>query len=365
MIFVVGIIFICSSMGNSNSNSEDLESEGQPLRDISLEDLAAIINGGESKTSSQKSLNSKAPPVQGNYNSSRVAQAVIEIKKRGKSKTIYGHDDRRDWWEIKDQKIKKLAKASVAFFNEKHLSPLGSDGKYSLTYKNDLKGQNTLCPSETENFFLQRTGAFCSGVLIGENTILTAAHCVAEASQNEKIPRVENVRYVFGFIAPDKDSLGNTTFESNQVYAGADVEYYNNLEDWAIITLDTSEVNKIPAKPVTEIQKDKISDFGKVFVIGYPAGLPLKYAPNSWVRDNTPDNTFTADLDTFGGNSGSGVYNQDTNSLVGILTEGEPDFIANGSCNIVHICPRGPVGSNCEGEGVTRITQGIRDALGL
>lgn len=366
VIFVAAFICVGSGMENPNANSQDPGSGVQLPGNVSTEDLRTIIiNEKKLGSSSQQIQNSKSIPDQSNSNSARVARAIIEIKKRGKSKTIYNHDDRKDWWEIKDQNILNLADASVAFFKENDLSPLGSDGKLSLKYEKNLKGEYTLCPSETEKFFLQRTGAFCSGVLIGKNTILTAAHCVAETSQNEKIPFVENVRYVFGFIAPDKNSLGNITFESNQVYAGIDVEDFSIPEDWAIIVLDTKEVDKNVATPVTNVQKDKISDFGKVFVIGYPAGLPLKYAPNSWVHDNSPENTFIANLDTFGGNSGSGVYNEDTYSLVGILKEGAPDFIENGSCNVVHMCPEGPKGSECEGEGVTRISQGMLEALGL
>ena len=48
---------------------------------------------------------------------------------------------------------------------------------------------------------------------------------------------------------------------------------------------------------------------------------------------------FVANTDTFGGNSGSGVFDLSTLQQVGILVRGETDYVASGSCNIVNHCP--------------------------
>ena len=61
-----------------------------------------------------------------------------------------------------------------------------------------------------------------------------------------------------------------------------------------------------------------------LIVAGYPSGLPLKIDDGGRVRDPRSGTTdfFIANLDTFGGNSGSGVYDAATKQLVGILVRG-------------------------------------------
>lgn len=73
------------------------------------------------------------------------------------------------------------------------------------------------------------------------------------------------------------------------------------------------------------------------------------------VRDISNPGYFKADLDTFGGNSGSGVYDQATKKLVGVLVKGDTDYKEDPAkqCMIAHVCPRY---SDCLGEDVTRVS---------
>ena len=90
-----------------------------------------------------------------------------------------------------------------------------------------------------------------------------------------------------------------------------------------------------------------------VTVVGYPMGLPVKIAANGQVR-SLESSFFVANLDTYGGNSGSPVFN--TLALVnghlvveGILVRGEDDFLAISSpCRISKRCPV----HGCRGEDV-------------
>ena len=59
-----------------------------------------------------------------------------------------------------------------------------------------------------------------------------------------------------------------------------------------------------------------------------------------------------ANLDTYGGNSGSPVFNAQNNKVEGILVRGETDFVSNGQCNVSLVCPS----TGCRGEDVTRAT---------
>jgi hypothetical protein len=73
-------------------------------------------------------------------------------------------------------------------------------------------------------------------------------------------------------------------------------------------------------------------------VIGHPSGLPRKYTGGATVQyvaecqletlcpaDGAAWGAYTADLDTFGGNSGSGTFT-DAGEIVGILVSGATDF---------------------------------------
>src|SRR3712207_7230060 len=63
------------------------------------------------------------------------------------------------------------------------------------------------------------------------------------------------------------------------------------------------------------------------------SGLPTKIADGARVvRANA--SFFEADLDTFGGNSGSPVFDARTNTVLGLLVRGATDYRARGSCNV-------------------------------
>ena len=61
-------------------------------------------------------------------------------------------------------------------------------------------------------------------------------------------------------------------------------------------------------------------------MIGFPSGLPCKVAANAKVSQNTDTFVFTGNLDTYGGNSGSPVFNLTTHEVEGILVRGGEDF---------------------------------------
>ncbi|OQB98875.1 MAG: hypothetical protein BWX80_03903 [Candidatus Hydrogenedentes bacterium ADurb.Bin101] len=69
-------------------------------------------------------------------------------------------------------------------------------------------------------------------------------------------------------------------------------------------------------------------------VIGHPSGLPKKIAFGSEtrVRKNDAQGFFYANLDSYGGNSGSPVFNAEDGFVEGILVRGNTDFVLNGDC---------------------------------
>lgn len=264
------------------------------------------------------------------------------------SRAIYGVDERREWHQVEDANVLRLARASVALFR-------GADTQISASnvkLKTSTLGEDqALCPGEP--FADQATGAFCSGTLVREDVVLTAGHCLREVSNKPGLPYVNALSFVFGYRVEKPGASGTTSVGADQLYHGKQVlagEFFQ-ARDWALVQLDRP-VPKTVAEPVTT-WNPKVAKGQKVFVIGYPSGLPMKYAPNAEIRDVSNPAFFVANLDTFGGNSGSGVFDEATNALVGVLVRGETDYVKDEtrSCMRAYVCPT----SSCRGEDVTRI----------
>jgi hypothetical protein len=95
-----------------------------------------------------------------------------------------------------------------------------------------------------------------------------------------------------------------------------------------------------------------------VYVIGHPVGLPTKFADGANVRNNNNESFFVCNLDTYGGNSGSPVFNSSTHELEGILVRGETDFIVTeNGCRKSNVCPQNDPNFVCRGEDCTRSTE--------
>lgn len=269
------------------------------------------------------------------------------------ARTVYGVDDRREWHQINDQKVRRIANATVALFPASFAPPAASgDVKLKLSTLGEDMG---LCPGET--FSDQATGSFCSGTLVREDVVLTAGHCVREIANNPKLPAIGDVSFVFGYRVETAGSSGPQQVPAANVFKGKQVLDGQLLKgedrDWALVQLDRP-VPKTVAEPVTGWRKPAVAKGQKVFVVGYPSGLPMKYAPGAEVLDTSNPVYFLANLDTFGGNSGSGVFDQSTNELVGILVRGGTDYVQDRArgCYRTFACPK----SGCKGEGVTRIS---------
>jgi V8-like Glu-specific endopeptidase len=191
----------------------------------------------------------------------------------------------------------------------------------------------------------QPIACFCSGFLVAPDVVATAGHCVKSDADLAK------VRFVFDFRMVDGDTA-RTRFGADDVYAGKTLigrQMASDGSDWALVRLDRAVVGRSPVKVRNT---GKVKNTQALFVIGNPGGLPQKSAPGAKVRDNTPAPFFVANLDTYGGNSGSPVFNAGSVTVDGILVRGENDFVTSGSCYVSLVCPT----TGCRGEDVTRAT---------
>ena len=260
---------------------------------------------------------------------------------RDRQRVIYGIDNRDDLYQVKSAKVRSLADRVVALVKTSDLTQ-NPDGSFTLATES-YQQEYDLCGNEP--FASQPLGCFCSGFLVAKDVIATAGHCVKGPTD------LPTTRFVFGFRMLDAERA-RTTFPAADVYEGREIvgrQLTESGPDWALVKLDREVSGRAPLALRTF---GKIGDAAKVFVIGHPSGLPAKYAPGARVRDNRSASHFVANLDTYGGNSGSAVFNTSTKVVEGILVRGENDYVTNGTCQVSQRCPS----TGCRGEDVTRAT---------
>lgn len=267
----------------------------------------------------------------------------LKQEKDGKfrSHVIYGEDNRKDYYNSSED-LRALADSTVALVKAVDINEI-SDGVFSLDVNSYSKNFN-LCKSEA--FYDQVTGAFCSGSLIAPDVILTAGHCIKSAYS------CEGTKFVFGFNLK-QESVITTQFPQSDVYSCREVIHtqvdHSNGSDFALIRLDRKVEGRTPLFVEHDVPSVKGDD---ILVIGHPMGLPTKIADGAKVRSDKGA-YFNANLDTYGGNSGSAVFNTHTKNIVGVLVRGENDMVYKDGCNISNQCPDG----GCRGEDVTHIGQ--------
>ena len=270
-----------------------------------------------------------------------ISTADLARAAKDRQRVIYGVDNRKDLYQVNSAKVKKSAVSVVALVKKGDLTRQ-PDGRFVLA-TSSFQADYQLCGSEP--FVNQPLGCFCSGFLVAPDVVATAGHCVKSAQD------LKSIRFVFGFRMNDAQSA-RTTFPADDVYTGASVigrQLAADGTDWALVHLDRPVTGRAPLRLRTS---GKIPGAASLFVIGHPCGLPQKYAPGARVRDNSPTPYFVANLDTYGGNSGSPVFNASNYKVEGILVRGENDFVSNGTCQVSLVCPS----TGCRGEDVTRAT---------
>lgn len=258
------------------------------------------------------------------------------------SKVIYGIDDREDVVNVVDNLMVEKSRSTAGMFTNSSLSLL-ANGHYKVTGKTLV--ERGWCSSE--RFSNQNTSPVCTGFLIAPDVIATAGHCVSKSTD------CRNYSWAFDYKIPSGSAI-TTTIPKNSVYKCKSIISTVNSsitkDDYAIIRLD----RKVLDRSILEIRRSgKIANGASLVLIGHPKGLPLKIAPGANVRSNEATKFFVANLDSYGGNSGSPVFDALTGVVEGILVRGEADYTTTSAgCYISKICSE----SGCRGEDVTRIT---------
>ncbi len=239
-------------------------------------------------------------------------------------KVIYGEDDRIDIYQEQDPAIVSWSHSVCALVSTNRLTQQ-SNGNYQLSTSSYT--QLGLPPCAGEPFANQPTAARCTGFVVGEDLIATAGHCYNASDLN-------GTRFVFGFVM-ENSNTPVLNFTEDQVYRGVEVvaRQYTFDNDYSIIRVDRP-ITAPGARPLPIRREGNVSVGTQVGAIGHPAGLPIKIAfgDETVVRDSSNPYYFVANLDTFGGNSGSPIFNQNSGVVEGILVRGEVDYVRNNNC---------------------------------
>lgn len=263
------------------------------------------------------------------------------VTDKGKA-VVYGTDNRTDVYAHADTTMRARAlQSTVALISA---SDLITTAPSAIRFRASSLGQaEGLCAGQ--RFANDPTPAFCSGTLIDDDIVLTAGHCVTTAAE------CASTRFVFKFARSSATALETVTtddvFSCAGIIARSETQTAQGVADFALIRLNRRATPRFVPAPV-RLSTAALVTGQRVGVIGSGSGVPFKIDTGGSVRDPGNGSSFEATTDTFGGNSGSGVYELDGYSVAGILVEGDTDYVANGSCNVVNVCRE----TGCSGETV-------------
>lgn len=259
-----------------------------------------------------------------------------------KPKVIYGDDNRLDLYQVQDQAIAQVARSTAAQFDKTDLVKVGN--MYVVTSKK-YGDRFRLCAEEP--YFEQPSSAQCSAFLVAPDLVATAGHCVDVADCG-------TTAYGFGYAMKDSSEAPTQLAEEDVYFCKAIMKReLTSKQDYSLVQLD----KEVRGFDILKLSSSAVKLDEALTVVGHPSGLPTKVADGARVR-SLSDGFFVANLDTYGGNSGSAVFNSETLEVEGILVRGERDFKYDTvkACYRSNICGAG----DCRGEDVTDISFIVR-----
>lgn len=277
---------------------------------------------------------------------------------------VYGTDDRQDVYAHPDMNLRTLAQQSIVALMRDTKVNVTNPANVTFNSTDTLANTQSLCPGQ--RFENDPAYSDCSGTLIDNDIVLTAGHCFtapgADAGMNGA-STCQNTRFVFKYYHEAAGRLATITAED--VFSCAEiitsVDRMNpdgTRQDYAFVRLNRSAAPRFT--PASVARTNGPTTMGQsITVIGFGSGIPAKIDSGGTVTSlrAMDGDYFETNLDTFSGNSGSGVFDTATRSMVGILVRGATDYVPadGGACQVVNVCASTPSGTACAGESVNRL----------
>jgi len=272
--------------------------------------------------------------------------AISDVKSR---KIVYGVDNRIETYQAKDLH-QSLAHSTAGLIDNNKLIKVKS---HYILPPDSIDNDMGLC--KDERFSTQPSSVICSGFLVAPDLLVTAGHCIINQEQ------CDSRSWIFDYKVDENSKRTNMMIPESSVYKCAKVldakleSLENDNRDYSLIRLD----RVVKGRSSLIFRKaSKIKTKDKVMVIGHPSGLPQKITLDASVFSNDKAGYFETNLDTFGGNSGSAVFNEKTLEVEGILVRGAMDYVKDSSAGCIRVNQVGEDITNRSdlGESVSRIT---------
>ncbi len=256
-------------------------------------------------------------------------------------KVIYGIDNRVDVYASTNAAFVDYARATAAKIPNLLMRAYANN----TIFRTASLQERGVCAKE--RFSHQPTSAMCTGFLVSEKILVTAGHCILDHKD------CQGSKWAFDYKA-DHAEQTRIQLPSKNLYACKKIlarAYDHALgADYAVIELAKKVTDR---RPLNIRRSGQIEVGTPLVVIGHPSSLPTKIADGATVRRLEAD-YFVADLDTFGGNSGSPVINVSTGEVEGILVRGEDDYVVDAelNCKTPKVCEP----TACRGEDVQKMS---------
>lgn len=247
-----------------------------------------------------------------------------------RDKTISFYDDRQDVYAHPDAALVALAINSTPTMMTRSSAPTAANVAASQT----LGAAKDLCTGE--RFYNDPTMGECSGVLIDDDLVLTAGHCLGTSCGAQA--------WVFGYYRTNATTVAPMSsddfFTCKEIVLNRRLESGSSwIEDYAIVRLNRPATPRFTPARVA-FGNHPFPQGQPMAIIGSPNGIPLKIDSAGILRSVPSSDNIKADLDVFAGNSGSALYAKGGYTVGGVLFAGAggDEYVRNSSntCNVAN-----------------------------
>ena len=240
---------------------------------------------------------------------------------------IYGDDDRVEYYQASTTQ-QGAADSVFLVVNTSELScSSGSCTLQTVPFTDWFSPP--LC--QDEPFRTQPTVGFCTAFLVSPDRIATAGHCISSAE-------CAGVSFVPKFRIESASGSAPAAIPQSEIYSCSAMITHKNTsnDDYGVWQLDRVATGMTP---LCIRRTGTVATGTNLVIMGHPYTLPLKVADGAVVKQ-VYSNFFTANLDDYGGNSGSPVFDLATMEVQGILVRGNEDFVFDSpnSCYRSNVC---------------------------